>query len=73
MRVATFNIRNTTDRYDERLPLIQAAVATMAASVIGLQEVSFDDAHDGVGSQASVVARAWCVSSRVVAGVVAGC
>jgi endonuclease/exonuclease/phosphatase family metal-dependent hydrolase len=41
LRVATFNIRNVTDRYDEREPLLGAAFAAIEADIIGLQEVMF--------------------------------
>ena len=43
IRVATFNIRNTTDRYGERQPLLGAAFAELEADVIGLQEVIFSE------------------------------
>ena len=39
LRVATFNIRNITDRYEERKPLLGAAFAEINADIIGLQEV----------------------------------
>ena len=39
--VATFNIRNITDRYAERKPLLQAAFAAMSPQIVGLQEVVF--------------------------------
>eukprot|EP00357_Protocruzia_adherens_P008556 CAMPEP_0114983834 /NCGR_PEP_ID=MMETSP0216-20121206/6923_1 /TAXON_ID=223996 /ORGANISM="Protocruzia adherens, Strain Boccale" /LENGTH=270 /DNA_ID=CAMNT_0002345867 /DNA_START=144 /DNA_END=956 /DNA_ORIENTATION=- len=41
LKVATFNIRNTTDRYSERLPLIQNCLRQVNADIIGLQEVVF--------------------------------
>ncbi len=41
VRLATFNIRNVTDRYEERKPLLGAAFAAIAADIIGLQEVMF--------------------------------
>jgi endonuclease/exonuclease/phosphatase family metal-dependent hydrolase len=41
LRVATFNIRNVTDRYGERKPLLGAAFAEIEADFIGLQEVMF--------------------------------
>lgn len=43
LRLATFNIRNTTDRYDERKPLLGAAFAELEADVVGLQEVMFSE------------------------------
>jgi hypothetical protein len=64
MRIATFNIRNTTDRYDERRPLIVAAIANMAVDVLGLQEVCFDDDNDGTGSQSALAAAACGPSFR---------
>lgn len=39
LRIATFNIRNDTDRYDERKPLLAAAFAGIGADVVALQEV----------------------------------
>ncbi|MGH2610697.1 MAG: endonuclease/exonuclease/phosphatase family protein [Tepidiformaceae bacterium] len=41
LRVATFNIRNVTDRYEERRPLLGEAFCQIDAHVIGLQEVGF--------------------------------
>lgn len=41
LTLATFNIRNITDRYAERKPLLGAAFASLNADVIGLQEVVF--------------------------------
>lgn len=41
LTVATFNIRNITDRYVERKPLLAAAFAAMAPDIAGLQEVVF--------------------------------
>jgi endonuclease/exonuclease/phosphatase family metal-dependent hydrolase len=43
LRVATFNIRNINDRYEERKPLLGAAFAQLDAEVIGLQEVMFSE------------------------------
>lgn len=43
LRIATFNIRNITDRYEERRPLLAAAFAAINADVIGLQEVIVSD------------------------------
>lgn len=43
LRVATFNIRNITDRYEERKPLLGAAFAALDADVVGLQEVMFSE------------------------------
>lgn len=41
LRVATFNIRNVTDRYEERKPLLAEAFSEIDAHIIGLQEVGF--------------------------------
>ncbi len=43
LRVATYNIRNITDRYEERKPLLGAAFAEIDADIIGLQEVIISD------------------------------
>lgn len=43
LTVATFNIRNITDRYDERKPLLGAAFAELQADIVGLQEVIFSE------------------------------
>lgn len=43
LRVATFNIRNITDRYDERKPLLGAAFAGIDADIVGIQEVIISD------------------------------
>lgn len=43
LRLATFNIRNVSDRYDERKPLLGAAFAEIEAGIIGLQEVMFSE------------------------------
>ncbi len=47
LRIATFNIRNITDRYAERAPLLGAAFAAIDADVIGLQEVILSDGGPG--------------------------
>lgn len=47
LRVATFNIRNITDRYEERRPLLAAAFAEINADIIGLQEVIVSDGGTG--------------------------
>jgi endonuclease/exonuclease/phosphatase family metal-dependent hydrolase len=41
LALATFNIRNITDRYSERKPLLGAAFAALNADIVGLQEVVF--------------------------------
>ena len=45
LRVATFNIRNINDRYEERRPLLLEAFAAIDPDIIGLQEVTFAE-HD---------------------------
>jgi len=40
-QVATLNIRNLADRWDERLPLILADMAALQPDVLGLQEVVY--------------------------------
>lgn len=44
LRLATFNIRNINDRYEERMPLLGAAFSAIDADIIGLQEVITSDA-----------------------------
>ncbi|MEX2080435.1 MAG: endonuclease/exonuclease/phosphatase family protein [Dehalococcoidia bacterium] len=47
LRLATFNIRNVNDRYQERAPLLGQAFAAIDADVICLQEVHFsEDVND---------------------------
>ncbi|HEX6030261.1 MAG TPA: endonuclease/exonuclease/phosphatase family protein [Tepidiformaceae bacterium] len=41
LRLATFNIRNVTDRYEERKPLLQSAFCLLGAHIAGVQEVGF--------------------------------
>ena len=41
IRVATLNIRNLADRWDERLPLLLADTAAAAPDLLGLQEVVY--------------------------------
>lgn len=41
LRVASFNLRNIEDRYEERKPLLMEAFAAMDAEIAGLQEVTF--------------------------------
>lgn len=41
VRVATLNLRNLADRWDERLPLLLADMAALQPDVIGLQEVVY--------------------------------
>lgn len=44
LQVATFNLRNETDRYSERRELLGRAFVELGASLCGLQEVTFGDA-----------------------------
>ncbi len=41
IRVATLNLRNLADRWDERLPLLLADMAALQPDLIGLQEVVY--------------------------------
>ena len=41
LHVATLNIRNLADRWDERLPLLLADMAALQPDILGLQEVVF--------------------------------
>ena len=41
LQVATLNIRNLADRWDERLPLILADMAALQPDILGLQEVVY--------------------------------
>lgn len=41
IRIGTYNIRNVTDHYIKRLPLLRKTFTEMNCDVIGLQEVSF--------------------------------
>ncbi|MEO6398712.1 MAG: endonuclease/exonuclease/phosphatase family protein, partial [Tepidiformaceae bacterium] len=41
--LATFNIRNINDRYEERKPLLGAGFASLGADIVGLQEVVFSE------------------------------
>ncbi|HMO53932.1 MAG TPA: hypothetical protein PJ994_05465, partial [Tepidiformaceae bacterium] len=43
LRLATFNIRNITDRYPERKPLLGAAFKAIEPDIVGLQEVMFSE------------------------------
>jgi endonuclease/exonuclease/phosphatase family metal-dependent hydrolase len=47
LRIATFNIRNVTDRYEERMPFLGAAFKAMDVDIIGLQEVITSDGGPG--------------------------
>ena len=41
LRIATLNIRNLADRWDERLPLLLADTAAVVPDILGLQEVVY--------------------------------
>lgn len=41
LRVATYNILNVSDRYDEREGLLKKNIYELNADVIGMQEVAF--------------------------------
>lgn len=47
LRVATFNIRNITDRYAERMPFLGQAFAELDADIVGVQEVISSDGGPG--------------------------
>ncbi len=63
LHVATLNIRNLADRWDERLPLLLADMAALQPDVLGLQECVYALQQDrligsaGVGRYESV--RGW--------------
>eukprot|EP00698_Gefionella_okellyi_P004637 TRINITY_DN14243_c0_g1_i1.p1 TRINITY_DN14243_c0_g1~~TRINITY_DN14243_c0_g1_i1.p1 ORF type:complete len:266 (+),score=63.70 TRINITY_DN14243_c0_g1_i1:68-865(+) len=54
LTVATFNIRNTTDRYSERLPLLRSAIFDLHAHLCGFQEVNFEHQLDLLCGSAAV-------------------
>ena len=41
LHVATLNLRNLADRWDERLPLLLADMAALQPDLLGLQEVVY--------------------------------
>jgi exonuclease III len=45
LRVATYNILNISDRYEEREGLLKKNLYELNADVIGLQEVAFGPAQ----------------------------
>jgi endonuclease/exonuclease/phosphatase family metal-dependent hydrolase len=63
LRVATLNIRNMMDRWDERMPLVLAEMAAIQPDLLGLQEVIYPLQQDrligaaGAGHYATY--RAW--------------
>jgi endonuclease/exonuclease/phosphatase family metal-dependent hydrolase len=63
LRVATLNIRNLADRWDERLPLLLADMAALQPDLLGLQEVVYPLQQDRVigaaGERRYESYRAW--------------
>jgi endonuclease/exonuclease/phosphatase family metal-dependent hydrolase len=48
LKVATLNVRNLADRWDERLPLLLADMAALQPDVIGMQEVVYPLQQDRI-------------------------
>jgi endonuclease/exonuclease/phosphatase family metal-dependent hydrolase len=46
LRVMTYNVLNTSCRYEERKPLIRASIAKERPDIVGLQEVNFKHERD---------------------------
>lgn len=63
LHVATLNIRNLADRWDERLPLLLADMAAIQPDLLGLQEVVYvlqqDRLIGAAGEGRYAVHRAW--------------
>lgn len=63
LHVATLNIRNLADRWNERLPLLLSDFAALQPDVLGLQEVVFlleqDRLIGAAGAGHYAAARAW--------------
>jgi endonuclease/exonuclease/phosphatase family metal-dependent hydrolase len=63
LRVATLNIRNLADRWDERLPLLLADMAALQPDLLGLQEVVYPLQQDrligAAGERHYEAFRAW--------------
>jgi len=63
LRIATLNIRNLADRWDERLPLLLADMAALQPHVLGLQEVVYPLQQDrligAAGERRYAAHRAW--------------
>jgi len=63
LHVATLNIRNLADRWNERLPLLLSDFAALQADVLGLQEVVFvleqDRLIGAAGAGHYAATRAW--------------
>jgi endonuclease/exonuclease/phosphatase family metal-dependent hydrolase len=63
LRVATLNLRNLADRWDERLPLLLADMSAVQPDLLGLQEVVYPMQQDrllGAAGEGTYEAhRAW--------------
>jgi endonuclease/exonuclease/phosphatase family metal-dependent hydrolase len=63
LRIATLNLRNLADRWDERLPLLLADMAAIQPDVLGLQEVVYPLQQDrllgAAGEGRYQACRAW--------------
>ncbi len=63
LRIATLNIRNLADRWDERLPLLVADMAALQPDLLGLQEVVYPLQQDrligAAGQRRYEAFRAW--------------
>ncbi|HET9613409.1 MAG TPA: endonuclease/exonuclease/phosphatase family protein [Candidatus Limnocylindrales bacterium] len=63
LRIATLNIRNLADRWDERLPLLLADMAALQPDVLGLQEVVYPLQQDrliaAAGERHYEIRRGW--------------
>lgn len=63
LRVATLNIRNLADRWDERLPLLLADTAALRPDLLGLQEVVYPLQQDRLLAAGTpdehIVLRGW--------------
>ena len=63
LHVATLNLRNLADRWDERLPLLLADMAALQPDLMGLQEVVYPAQQDRLIGAASAghyqVQRGW--------------
>jgi len=46
LNIGTYNIRNVTDRYEERKEALKETIEKMDCDILGLQEVSFDIKND---------------------------
>lgn len=63
LHVATLNIRNLMDRWDERLPLLLADMAALQPDLLGLQEVVYPMQQDRIigaaGEARYGIVRGW--------------